>query len=185
MKKKDEEEEDLEKLFSLNAVSCSQNGRAVSYEYANDHFTNGCSKERSHEDAYIIYGSQTRYTTYPHIHQLNHHQQHDPYHVPSPQPPPYGWSHCCLTIEGDDKALQNVVNGQVFIPSTTEVLSAHGPPMPPGHCRVTIVEDILPNALVPCSNDEIRYVSKQGRTTRKRDDDSINTITFISKFIFS
>ncbi|KAL6557536.1 hypothetical protein OROMI_017886 [Orobanche minor] len=47
---------------------------------------------------------------------------------------------------------------QVFIPSTTEVLSAHGPPMPPGHCRVTIVEDIVPNALVPCPNDEIRYV---------------------------
>ncbi|KAL6547337.1 hypothetical protein OROMI_023058 [Orobanche minor] len=122
----------------------------------------------------------------PHIHQLNHQQQHDTYHVPSPQPPPYvpdqiasnlnlahkphhmdnihnltfpeGWSDCCLTIEGDDKALQIVANGQVFIPSTTEVLSAHGPPMPPGHCRVTIVEDIVPNALVPCPNDEIRYV---------------------------
>lgn len=58
-------------------------------ESRNDHFTNGCSKERSHEDAYIVYGSQTRHTTDPHIHQLNHHQQHDPYHVPSPQPPPY------------------------------------------------------------------------------------------------
>ncbi|KAL6558519.1 hypothetical protein OROMI_018869 [Orobanche minor] len=155
-------------------------------ESRNDHFTNGCSKERSHEDAYIVYGSQTRHTTDPHIHQLNHQQQHDPYHVPSPQPPPYvpdqiasnlnlahkphhmdnihnltfpeGWNDCCLTIEGDDKDLQIVANGQVFIPSTTEILSAHGPPMPPSHCRVTIVEDIVPNALVPCPNDEIRYV---------------------------
>uniref|UniRef100_A0A803M6I8 Ubiquitin-like protease family profile domain-containing protein n=1 Tax=Chenopodium quinoa TaxID=63459 RepID=A0A803M6I8_CHEQI len=69
---------------------------------------------------------------------------------------PEGWSDCCLAIEGNNKELQIVANGQVE--KTTDVRATHSRLMPPGHARVTITEDIVPTALLPCPNDELVYI---------------------------
>lgn len=63
-----------------------------------------------------------------------------------------------MAIEGDDKGLVIVANGQVYIQKTTELISNHGATVPPGHRRVTITEDIVPNAHLPCPNDELVFV---------------------------
>ncbi|XP_021774500.1 uncharacterized protein LOC110738414 [Chenopodium quinoa] len=69
---------------------------------------------------------------------------------------PEGWSDCCLEIEGNNKELQIVANGQVE--KTTDVRATHSRLIPPGHARVTITEDIVPTALLPCPNEELVYV---------------------------
>ncbi|XP_021727713.1 uncharacterized protein LOC110694856 [Chenopodium quinoa] len=67
-----------------------------------------------------------------------------------------GWSECSLAIEGNNKELQIVANGKVE--KITDVRVTHSREMPPGHARVTIIEDIVPTALLPCPNDELVYV---------------------------
>ncbi|XP_021759089.1 uncharacterized protein LOC110723984 [Chenopodium quinoa] len=77
---------------------------------------------------------------------------------------PEGWSDCCLAIEGSDKSLQVVANRKVLIESSTEVLANHNTLLPPGHRRVTITEDIVPTAPLPCPNDELLFVCHAKRS---------------------
>ncbi|XP_021727245.1 uncharacterized protein LOC110694378 isoform X2 [Chenopodium quinoa] len=75
-----------------------------------------------------------------------------------------GWSDCCLAIEGSDKSLQVVANGKVLTESSTEVLGNHNTSLPPGHRRVTITDDIVPTAPLPCPNDELLFVCHAKRS---------------------
>ena len=63
-----------------------------------------------------------------------------------------------MAIEGSDKELHIVANGKVYIENNTEVLGNHNISLPHGHRRVTITEDLMPSAPLPCPNDELIFV---------------------------
>ncbi|KAL6546825.1 hypothetical protein OROMI_022546 [Orobanche minor] len=151
------------------------------------HFTHNSSEARSQDDAYIAWGfeTQAQETTSLPMHQVRlQSPEAEVYHVQLPETHhtnplehstniahqnnhlditnkhtfPEGWSDCCLAIEGDDKGLVIVANGQVYIHKTAELISNHGAMVPPGARRVTITEDIVPNAPLPYPNDELVFV---------------------------
>lgn len=67
-------------------------------------------------------------------------------------------SDCSLAIEGGKGGQQIVAHGQVEVHNSTKVITIHGFLIPHGHCRVTITEDIVPTAPLPCPNDELVIV---------------------------
>uniref|UniRef100_A0A803N4R0 Uncharacterized protein n=1 Tax=Chenopodium quinoa TaxID=63459 RepID=A0A803N4R0_CHEQI len=69
-----------------------------------------------------------------------------------------GWSDFHLAIEGSDKDLQIVANEKVYIENIMEVLGNHTILLPHGHHQVTITEDLIPSAPLPCPNDELIFV---------------------------
>lgn len=60
-----------------------------------------------------------------------------------------------MTIEDDKGGQKIVAHGQVEINNGTEVIYVHGTPLPHGYRRVTVTEDIVPAAPLPCPNDEL------------------------------
>ncbi|KAL9226130.1 hypothetical protein vseg_001977 [Gypsophila vaccaria] len=64
---------------------------------------------------------------------------------------------CSLAIERDSWA-DIVAFGNVYIPNEGEVVKHHFKTVPNGHYRVCIIDEINPNALLPCPEGEIRFI---------------------------
>lgn len=62
-----------------------------------------------------------------------------------------------MAIEKDDW-VDIVAHGSVYIPKDGEVVKHHCKPVPDGHYRVSITEEINSNAPLPCPEGEIRYI---------------------------
>uniref|UniRef100_A0A803N9Q8 DUF8039 domain-containing protein n=1 Tax=Chenopodium quinoa TaxID=63459 RepID=A0A803N9Q8_CHEQI len=67
-------------------------------------------------------------------------------------------SDCQLAIEDGDKGHVIVAKGKVYQEKAGEVIRNHIRSLPPGHRRVSIVENIVPNAPLPCPNEELIFV---------------------------
>ncbi|XP_056683401.1 uncharacterized protein [Spinacia oleracea] len=82
--------------------------------------------------------------------------------VKSDHPFPQGVdSFCSLAIE-NDQGVQIVAIGTVYVVKEGEVVKNHFKPVPSGHYRVCIKEDINSSAPLPCPEGETKYVC-QGR----------------------
>ena len=63
-----------------------------------------------------------------------------------------------------DKEIQVVANGEVYIEGPTEVITIHHTPLPLKHHRVTILEEIISTAQLPCPTEEFTYVCQATKT---------------------
>ncbi|KAK9676600.1 hypothetical protein RND81_11G088100 [Saponaria officinalis] len=64
---------------------------------------------------------------------------------------------CSLAIE-NDKWNDIVAIGTVYVPNEGEVIKHHFKPVPNGHYRVCIIDEINPNAPLPCPEGEIQFI---------------------------
>ena len=69
-----------------------------------------------------------------------------------------------LAIIDEDRDLDIVASGQVYIPKKSEVVNNHGLQMPLGHNRVTIINVMKSTAPLPCPNEELRLVCQAKKT---------------------
>ncbi|XP_074320639.1 uncharacterized protein LOC141657343 isoform X2 [Silene latifolia] len=70
---------------------------------------------------------------------------------------PKGTYDCCLAIE-NEQGIQNVAIGEVYISGETEVTLNHFRTLSQDYRRVTITEEIVPTAPLPCPNEECSVV---------------------------
>ncbi|KAK9748509.1 hypothetical protein RND81_02G062600 [Saponaria officinalis] len=78
--------------------------------------------------------------------------------ITTDQPFPKGVeSLCSLGIESE-KWFQIVAFGRVYVPNDGEVVKHHFKSLPNGYYRVSISEEIVPDALLPCPEGEIVFV---------------------------
>uniref|UniRef100_A0A803MTC6 DUF8039 domain-containing protein n=1 Tax=Chenopodium quinoa TaxID=63459 RepID=A0A803MTC6_CHEQI len=70
---------------------------------------------------------------------------------------PEGMHDCCLATE-DDKEIQIVAIGQVYISGSTLVVKNHFFDLAPGTHRVSVIDDLVPKALLPCPTELFTFV---------------------------
>ncbi|KAL2903961.1 putative NAD kinase 1, partial [Bienertia sinuspersici] len=74
------------------------------------------------------------------------------------QPFPKGVDSLCSLVIKTDNGVNIVVVGEVYVGMEGEVVKHHFKPVPSGHYRVCIKEEINPSAPLPCPEGEIRFI---------------------------
>ena len=69
-----------------------------------------------------------------------------------------------MALIDEERDLDIVSTGQVYIPKKSEVVNNHGLQMPLGHNRVTIINVMKNTASLPCPNEELRLVCQAKKT---------------------
>ncbi|XP_021759361.1 uncharacterized protein LOC110724252 isoform X2 [Chenopodium quinoa] len=70
---------------------------------------------------------------------------------------PEGMHDCCLASE-DNKEIHIVAIGQVYISGSTLVVKNHFFDLAPGTHRVSVIDDLVPTALLPCPTELFTFV---------------------------
>ncbi|KAK9714389.1 hypothetical protein RND81_06G090700 [Saponaria officinalis] len=143
---------------------CSKNLFNPSSMLRNQHQDQGKEREQEH-DPYFILRSDDKVVRTDHHAEINIQKPnsclsptHPDYDSPiSEHVLPQGVYHCLLAIE-KDKGIQIVASGQVHIPGATEVTLNHFKTLSHEYRRVSVTEDIVPTAPLPCPNEECNVV---------------------------